>query len=113
MKDNIILNYIKNCEEEYKEFLEISYFPSYKIIYKELTLEKAENKGFDSWATALYNVSTEIHRLEIWNKIHTLGSTGKYIVFHELTHILDDEEFVGKDNKQYVANHGYAEYHAS
>ncbi len=113
MEDNIIQNYIKNCEEEYKEFLGITIFPSYEIFYKDLTLEKAERKGFDSWATALYNVSTGKHSLEIWNKIHTLGSIGKYIVFHELTHILDDEKFVGTDSKQYVANHGYAEYHAS
>lgn len=56
MEDSIILNYIKNCEEEYKEFLGITFFPSYEIFYKELTLEKAENKGFDSWTTALYNV---------------------------------------------------------
>lgn len=113
MKDNIIFDYIKNCEEEYKEFLRTSYFPPYEIVLKELNLEKAENKGFDSWATALYTISTGQHRLEIWDKLHTLGSTGKYIVFHELTHILDDEEFVEKDNKQYVANHGYTEYHAS
>ena len=112
MENKPLADYLKNCEIEFKQLLGISNFPKYDIIPKEITLDKSENKGFDSWATVFYDVSTGSHRLEIWNKIHTIGSSGKYNVFHEFTHILDNEVFVS-DEKQYVANHGYTEYHAS
>lgn len=113
MKNDSLMRYIKECEEDYKQFLGISNFPKYELICKQLTLEKSEEQGFDSWATALYDIPTGKHSLEIWAELYTLESTGKYIVFHELTHILDDENIVGKDKFKYVANHGYTEYHAS
>ena len=37
----------------------------------------------------------------------------KYLVFHELTHILDAETYSQRDKDKYVANKGYTEYHAA
>lgn len=113
MKDNSFAQYISECEGAYKQFLGIPDFPKYELVPKELGLEKLEKCGFDSWATALYDIPTGKHRLEIWSGIHTSGQIGKYIVFHELTHILDDENIVKQDKIRYLANHGYTEYHAS
>lgn len=113
MKNDLLIQYIGECEEAYKQFLKISDFPKYKLIPKELFLEKSQTYGFDSWATAFYDISTGTHSLEIWAEIHTLGQIGKYVVFHELTHILDDENIVKQDKIKYLANHGYTEYHAS
>lgn len=111
--ENNLLKYVSECEETYKQFLEISEFPEYELVAKELTLEKSERQGFDSWATAFYDIPTGKHRLEIWSGMHTFGQDGKYVVFHELTHILDDENIVKRDKVKYLANHGFTEYHAS
>ena len=113
MKNDLLVQYMGECEETYKHFLGISVFPKYELIPKELFLEKSEKHGFDSWATAFYDIPTGRHSLEIWAEIHTLGQIGKYVVFHELTHILDDENIVKQDKIKYLANHGYTEYHAS
>ena len=82
MNNDLLVLYIKECEESYKDFLGISDFPKYELICKELTLKKAEMQGFDSWAATLYDFSTGKHSLEIWSKIYTLKATGKGIVFH-------------------------------
>ena len=34
-------------------------------------------------------------------------------MFHELTHIYDDDVCVGNDKRRYLGNHAYEEYHAS
>lgn len=113
MEDNIIYQYVRECEEEYKEFLGLKHFPKYEIIYKEIDLEKAEQQGYDSFATAFYDVPTGKHILEIWSKLYTLDWAGKAVVFHELTHIHDDDVLVQNDKKRYLGNHAYEEYHAS
>lgn len=113
MKDNIMYQYIKECEEEYKDLLGIEYFPEYEIKYKELGLEKAAKQGYDSFATDFYDIPTGRHTIEIWSKIYTLKTAGKAVVFHELTHIYDDDVFVGNDKMKYLGNHAYEEYHAS
>lgn len=113
MEENIMYQYIKECEEEYKDLFGIEHFPEYEIKYKELGLEKAEQQGYDSFATAFYDIPTGRHTLEIWSKLYTLKTVGKAVVFHELTHIYDDDVFVGNDKMRYLGNHAYEEYHAS
>lgn len=113
MKDNIMYQYIKECEEEYKELLGVEHFPKYEITYKELGIKKAERQGYDSFATAYYDIPTGRHILEIWSNLYTLKTAGKAVVFHELTHIYDDDVIVGNDKMRYLGNHAYGEYHAS
>lgn len=113
MTNDLLVQYVTECEVSYKKFLGISDFPQYELVPKEITLKKSEKSGFDSWATTYYDIPTGNHRLEIWSRMHTFGQAGKYIVFHELTHILDDENIVKRDKIKYLANHGYTEYHAS
>ena len=113
MKSDSFIQFVRECEESYKQFLNISNFPKYELVSKEITVEKSEKCGFDSWATAFYDIPTGKHRLEVWSGIHTFGEDGKYIIFHELTHILDDENIVQRDKIKYLANHGFTEYHAS
>ena len=113
MTNDIRFSYIKECEKEFKELLEIDNFPKYDVQYKELTMEKSEKEGFDSFATAYYDIPTGKHILEIWSNLYTLGEAGKQVVFHELTHMLDDEMYVDRDKIKYLSNHGFTEYHAS
>ena len=113
MKSDSFIQFVRECEESYKQFLNISYFPKFELVSKEITVEKSEKCGFDSWATAFYDIPTGKHRLKVWSGIHTFGEDGKYIIFHELTHILDDENIVQRDKIKHLANHGFTEYHAS
>ena len=63
MTNDIRFSYIKECEKEFKELLEIDNFPKYDVQYKELTMEKSEKEGFDSFATAYYDIPTGKHIL--------------------------------------------------
>ena len=105
--------YIKECEEAYKKLLGLESFPEYNIKYKTITMKKSEQQGFDSFATAYYDIPSRKHLLEIWDNLYMLGNAGTHVVFHELTHVLDDELFVRGDKIKYLSNHGFTEYHAS
>ena len=94
-------------------FCGVDSFPPYSIVSKEMTLDKSKKEGFDSVASAFYDVSTGAHRLEMWSKLYLPQMNAKYLVFHELTHILDAETYSQKDKGKNVANKGYTEYHAA
>lgn len=105
--------YIKKCEKEYKQLLEINDFPTYEIEYKEVSQKDSDDRGYGALGASRYDYKTGKHTLVVWSNIHTLGEAGKQTIFHEFTHILDDEFHVNKNAEKYVANHGYTEYHAS
>ena len=105
--------YIKECEIEYMQLLGLNDFPTYTIKNKEISLTDADEKGYDSLGSVHYNYKTGEHTLIVWSDIYTLGEVGKQTIFHEFTHILDDEIYVNENPEKYVANHGYTEYHAA
>lgn len=111
--DLLIRQFIKKCECDFVKFCGISVFPSYQVVSKEMSLEKSTREGFDSVASAFYDVSTGAHRLEMWSKLYLRQMNAKYLVFHELTHILDAEVYSQKDKIKNVSNKGYTEYHAA
>ena len=89
----------------------IDVFPDYILQIRELTLDKASKVGFDSLASARYDFNIKKHIITVANQIVTLQSD--YVIFHELTHILDEETYCRGDKIKYLANSGYTEYHAS
>ena len=105
--------YIKDSENEFKKLLGINDFPAYEVIYKEISQNVIEECGYGSLGPSKYDHRTGKHTLVVWSDISTLGEAGKQTLFHEFTHILDDEIYVNKNAEKYVANHGYTEYHAS
>ena len=113
INETALHQFIKECEQEFKEYCGIETFPQYQIVTKEMTLEKAQNEGFDALAAAFYDVNTGGHRLDIWSKAADPNLNMKYLVFHELTHILDTETFSQRDKSKNVALKGYTEYHAA
>lgn len=113
MASDVRQQYIKGCEEAYKKLLGLESFPEYNIKYKTITMEKSKQQGFDSFATAYYDIPSRKHLLEIWENLYTLGDAGTHVVFHELTHVWDDELYVQGDKIKYLSNHGFTEYHAS
>lgn len=105
--------YVRRCVNDYKEFAGIDNFPTFTIKSKEMTLSKAETQGFDAPAAAFYDAETGLHILEIWSKLYLPQMNARYLVFHELTHILDDEIYSRKDKMKHMSNKGYTEYHAA
>ena len=108
-----INDYVRGCVEEFKEFVGINSFPDFQIVPKELTKDKSQDQGFDSWATAFYDTATGEHTIEIWSNLWLPDFNAKYLVFHELTHIWDAEVYSQCNKMKYVANKGYTEYHAA
>ena len=105
--------YVRRCVNDYKEFAGIDNFPTFTIKSKEMTLSKAETQGFDAPAAAFYDAETGLHILEIWSKLYLPQMNARYLVFHELTHILDAEIYSRKDKMKHMSNKGYTEYHAA
>ena len=105
--------YIKECKEEYMRLLNLISFPEFELRYKEPSSTENANNLFVSNGAAKYDCATGQHYLELDADIHTKGNVAKQTVFHEFTHILDNEKFVRKDYQRYIANFGYSEYHAA
>lgn len=94
---------------EYLEFMGLEGFPAYQLEYKEVSLLKSDAKGFDSIAEASYQPLTGQHILTVSSNL----LLSKYVIFHELTHILDSETYAKGDKMRYAGLSGYTEYHAS
>lgn len=109
MEDDICIKLIKKYEKEYVEFMGIDKFPRYKLELFEIKHDEIESKDFGVVAQAKYNPLTGEHTLWICKNLEIK----KYIVFHELTHILDVEMYAHRDKIRYLSLMGYMEYHAS
>ena len=72
-------------EEEYKKFMGTNQFPKYELQFKEVSLNVADNYGFDSVAFAAYQTQTNKHTLVVSTNL----KLSKHVVFHEFTHIYD------------------------
>ena len=90
---------------EYKHFMEIDTFPEFEIEYYALDYSKDYIYG----AQAVYDVKTKKHTL----RLPADFEVPRFLLFHELTHILDVEKYsVGEKNHD-LCLHGFTEYHAS
>lgn len=105
--------YIRECKKEYMQLLSLISFPEFKLRYTESSPAENANNIFVIKGAATYDCATGQHCLELDADIHTKGNIGKQTVFHEFTHILDNEKFARKDHQRYIANFGYSEYHAA
>ena len=100
---------VMKLEKEYVAFMKLDRMPLYILESKKVSLLKTENEGFDSIAQALYKPNTQDHTLIIADNI----IIEPYILYHEFTHILDDEIYARGDKVKYFSLSGYTEYHAS
>lgn len=87
-----ITQIVRNAVERYKRFMEIESFPKYILGLEpaDNELNSMDEKGFGRVASASYDVRNDWHCLKIIEGINPLD----YLLFHEFTHILDDEKFV-------------------
>lgn len=105
--------YVENCIESFMTFISISSLPEIQMIPMTLSPSDAHAKGFGSLATHYYDVSTGHHTLKIWEDIYKPQLHADYLVFHELTHVVDTEKYAQRDKMKNVAIKGYTEYHAA
>lgn len=91
--------------DNYKQFMEIDTFPEFEIQYYALDCSKDYSYG----AQAIFDVKTKKHTLRLPINIEV----PRFLLFHELTHILDAEKYsIGEKNHDFCL-HGFTEYHAS
>ncbi|WP_044937761.1 hypothetical protein [Pseudobutyrivibrio sp. LB2011] len=95
---------IYDFEQEYCKFMEIDSFPEYRIEKIHRDSQKTIVK-----AQAYYDFDGMEQVLIIPDNIELSRST----MFHEFTHILDDEYYEGKNRRSNFLLHGYSEYHAA
>ena len=96
-------------EEEYKKFMGTNQFPKYELQFKEVSLNVADNYGFDSVAFVAYQTQTNKHTLVVSTNL----KLSKHVIFHEFTHIYDSYRYVKGDKVRYAGLSGFTEYHAS
>lgn len=101
---------IDNYIIEYSDFVGINYSPNYELRFKEVSQERADIDGIESPANTRFLIDLQKHILCVAENL----SIEKYIVFHELTHMLDSDLYVnGSKIRKMGLGGGYTEYHAS
>ena len=91
--------------ERYKKFMEIDEFPPFEIEYFKVN----DNEKNTSFARAEYDYVLKQHTLYIPSN----PNIPEFILFHELTHIMDMENLKTGDKVYDYCLTGYMEYHAS
>lgn len=104
-----IENMIATYEQEYITFARVEELPQYKIEQFEMKIWDVNKAGFGSLAQSAYNPRTDEHILRVCSNREVM----KYVVFHELTHMLDSEIYAKNNPVRYTAISGFTEYHAS
>lgn len=94
---------------EYSDFMGIGYSPNYELQLKEASQERADINGIESPANTRFLIDLQKHILSVATNL----PIEKYIVYHELTHMLDSDLYVKGSEIRKMGLGGYTEYHAS
>ena len=109
MDNKTIEERLEAIKTKYMKFMKLHSFPQYDIIIQNICLDANKSKQYAKAACTKYDFETQRHSLIV----NPLIDLNEYIVFHELTHILDTEQYAKDDRIRYVYLSGYTEYHAS
>ena len=91
--------------DDYKRFMGIDSFPEFETEY----FTQDYSKDYVYGAQAVYDVETQKHTLRFPSELEV----PRFLLFHELTHILDAEKYsTGEKNHDFCLQ-GFMEYHAS
>lgn len=104
-----ITSKLKIYEDEFKKFMGITQFPPYELHTKEVSLNLAEQQGYEVIASAAYQPQNNSHRLVVSTNLLLT----KHLIFHEFTHMLAAEMYVNGDKIRYAGISGFTEYHAA
>lgn len=109
LDSNVVREQISNLKKEFMKFIGINDFPDFDLSFTKLNLLDAESQGYGVLACAKYTPETKNHILCLDANFELY----KYLIFHEFTHIIDSELYVGSSVNKYIGLSGYTEYHAS
>ena len=98
-------DYISQVVEQYKSFMKIDSFPSFTTEYYEIE----EGGTYSHIAKAEYSIPDNKHKLLLTRNI----CIPKWVLFHELTHMLDMKRYRNGDYNHDFCLSGYMEYHAA
>ena len=104
-----VKNEINNYIIEYSDFMGIDYSPNYELQFKKVSQERADSYGIESPANTRFLIDLQKHILCVAEN----SPREKYIIFHELTHMLDSDLHVKGSKIRKMGLGGYTEYHAS
>lgn len=113
MANGLLLQYVNKRKNDYKHFMGVSSLPSFELISKHISLSDANASGWGAWATHRFDFQSQSHSIEVWEDLWKPQLHGDYVIFHELTHLLDTENLVNGDKKKNAMVRGFLEYHAS
>ena len=91
--------------DEYSFFMGIEYRPSYELQLKEVSHARADIDGIESLANTRFLIELKKHILCVATNL----PIEKYILFHELTHMLDSDLYVNGSKIRKTQGHtGYS-----
>lgn len=100
MANGLLLQYVNKRKNDYKHFMGVSSLPSFELISKHISLSDANASGWGAWATHRFDFQSQSHSIEVWEDLWKPQLHGDYVIFHELTHLLDTENLVNGDKKK-------------
>lgn len=106
-------SYFDACLKSYMTFTRIESMPEIRLIPITPSVSNANIKGFGSFSTQYYDVNTGEHTLKLWRDTYKPQLHADYLLYHELTHVVDTERYAQRDKMKNVALKGYTEYHAA
>lgn len=111
MANGLLLQYVNKRKNDYKHFMGVSSLPSFELISKHISLSDANASGCGALATHRFDFQSQSHSIEVWEDLWKPQLHGDYVIFHELTHLLDTENLVNEDKKKNAMVRGFLEYH--
>lgn len=100
MANGLLLQYVNKRKNDYKHFMGVSSLPSFELISKHISLSDANASGCGALATHRFDFQSQSHSIEVWEDLWKPQLHGDYVIFHELTHLLDTENLVNGDKKK-------------
>lgn len=99
-------------EDAYEQYTGYE-LPQINIVPIDIDLQQSELNGFGAPAQHNYDKRSGSHTISVWRNLWEPQLHGKYIIFHELTHVYDFYKYVNDDGLKQVGLKSYSEYHAS
>lgn len=109
MLEQQIKNTLDQYIIEYSSFIGMKYSPRFDLKFKEVSQAQADIDGIDSLANTQFIIELQKHILCVSSN----APLKRYVIFHELTHMLDSELYIKGNKIRKMGLAGYTEYHAS
>lgn len=104
--------YCKQLTKSFQDFMDLTCLPNYTFETKRMNVDAATGAGWGAFVEHYYDCATNTHKIRVWEDIDNPVLNANYLVFHELTHLVDYDCFVHGDKNRSLMIRSYSEYHA-